>query len=189
MPADRDDLLTRLRLGIYRHYKGPLYQVLGLAHDANADKLLEVRPDGNHSFVRDYEDPAYRYVVVYMPLQLDGAHLGPRMAVRTLEDFFAFVNPRTGMPFNGSGPAVSRFRYLGPELTSEMLGTPPEHRNVTDPRIVYHLLRLVNQDVSYETVTNWTPERLRDAHAWAVATHLSASDNDVVVPPRPGFLP
>lgn len=54
--------------GIYRHYKGALYKVLFLAHDAN------------------HED---RTVVVYMPLQLDGAHLGYRPAVRTIEDFTA----------------------------------------------------------------------------------------------------
>lgn len=49
--------------GLYRHYKGHLYLPLGVAHDAN------------------YED---RAVVVYVPLQLDGAHEGPRLAVRTL---------------------------------------------------------------------------------------------------------
>lgn len=48
---------------VYQHYKGPLYQAFFVAHDAN------------------YED---RAVVVYMGLQLDGVHQGPRIAVRTL---------------------------------------------------------------------------------------------------------
>lgn len=53
-----------LRSGIYRHYKGPLYQVIGYGHDAN------------------YED---RITVVYVGLQLDDAHAGPRIATRTAE--------------------------------------------------------------------------------------------------------
>lgn len=111
--------------GIYRHYKGPLYQFLSLAHDANHDD---------------------RTVVVYMPLQLEGAHLGPRMAVRTIEDFTAYVHVSQAgdnwptCPGAGECPLVKRepgtervdlyhygqthqprFDYLGPELTSEML--------------------------------------------------------------------
>jgi hypothetical protein len=80
-----------VRMGIYRHYKGPLYQVIGLAHDANDEN---------------------RRCVVYIPLQLDGAHLGPRMAVRTLENFVAS---------GGHWPGQRRFVYLGPELTQEMI--------------------------------------------------------------------
>lgn len=82
--------MPELQMGVYRHYKGPLYQVLGLAHDAN--------------------DPN-RTCVVYFGLQLDGAHLGPRLAVRSLEDFTGWVD----------WDSARRFRYLGPELTSEML--------------------------------------------------------------------
>lgn len=116
--------------GIYRHYKGPLYQFLSLAHDAN------------------HED---RTVVVYMPLQLEGAHLGPRMAVRTIEDFTAYVHVSQAGDNWPACPGIRdctvvrqgarseliggreidmahfdqthkpRFDYLGPELTSEML--------------------------------------------------------------------
>ncbi len=75
-------------MGIHRHYKGPLYLVIGLAHDANDES---------------------RTCVVYLPLQLKAGQVGPRMAVRTIEDFTALV---AGRP---------RFAYLGPELTSEML--------------------------------------------------------------------
>jgi hypothetical protein len=109
-----------LPMGIYRHYKGPLYLVLGLAHDANADVLgwdgvilpREDVPLG-HSLVRVIP-LEQRTVVVYMALQLDGAHLGPRMAVRTLADFVGTVE---GGPNDGD----IRFSYLGPVLTQEML--------------------------------------------------------------------
>lgn len=62
---------TGLRMGIYRHYKGPLYRVQGIAHDANNEG---------------------RNVVIYIALQLDGAHTGYRDAVRTVEDFQAWVH-------------------------------------------------------------------------------------------------
>lgn len=63
--------LPDLPAGVYRHYKGPLYQVLGYGHDSN------------------YEG---RAVVVYIGLQLDGAKTGPRLAVRTAEDFHAHLH-------------------------------------------------------------------------------------------------
>lgn len=106
---------TELQLGIYRHYKGPLYQVIGIAHDANIPG---------------------RQVVVYMPLQLDGAHLGPRMAVRTIdhetmqvehgqlaEDDTFFDVVEVTLPISDRPNArQERFTYLGQELTAEMLG-------------------------------------------------------------------
>lgn len=88
-----------IKCGIYRHYKGFLYQVLGIAHDANAT------PN--------------RTVVVYIGLELVAAHLGPRMAVRTLEDFTAMVWG-TGSTQRVSR-RVPRFTYLGSELTQEMI--------------------------------------------------------------------
>lgn len=115
--------MNSMRMGIWKHYKGPLYQVLGLAHDANHDD---------------------RTVVVYMPLQLNGAHLGPRMAVRTIEDFEAVVHVsragdnwpvcpglgHCGLIKNEDGSVDMdhydrlhrpRFVFLGPVLTSEMM--------------------------------------------------------------------
>lgn len=119
-----------MKAGIYRHYKGPLYQFLFLAHDANHDD---------------------RTVAVYMPLQLDGAHLGPRPAVRTIEDFTAVVHVSQAGDNWPACPGVrdcplvkpgshtdliggrsidlvhfdqthrSRFEYLGEVLTHEML--------------------------------------------------------------------
>lgn len=96
--------------GVYRHYKGPLYLVLGYAHDAN---------------------DADRVVVVYVGLQLDEAHEGARLAVRTDTDFRALVCGFAGCPAWGrmgriggtaSRPycrecghaAVRRFTYVGP---------------------------------------------------------------------------
>jgi len=104
------DSMFDIQMGIYRHYKGPLYQVIGLAHDANAMDLFVSEASkfgcGQHCYLGE------RTVVVYMPLQLDGAHPGPRMAVRTLEDFVARVGPRK---------MTKRFEYLGPVLIAEML--------------------------------------------------------------------
>ena len=70
--------LPDLPAGIYKHYKGHFYQVFGYGHDAN------------------YED---RITVVYMGLQLQDAHTGPRMATRTAQSddpgvdaFFDYVH-------------------------------------------------------------------------------------------------
>lgn len=111
--------MSELQMGVYRHYKGPLYQVLGLAHDANDET---------------------RTCVVYIALQLNGAHEGPRLAVRTLEDFAAWLNPERGessaAPTTrdiGDGATARlhkrlrglgwrpRFEYLGPEFKRGML--------------------------------------------------------------------
>ncbi len=78
-------ILPELPAGVWRHYReGHLYEVLGYAVDANNED---------------------RRVVVYVGLQLDGARPGPRLRVRTVEDFFADVD---GKP---------RFQYVGPEWT------------------------------------------------------------------------
>lgn len=118
------ELLSRLKPGIYVHYKGPLYLVLGLAHDANAEDLFyEYFANGPQ-----YTSLGERRCVVYVGLQLNEAHTGPRLAVRTLEDFFAEVciqpeHTHYGQPVQGDDPCrkVHRFVYLGPELTSEMM--------------------------------------------------------------------
>lgn len=95
-----------LLAGIYRHYKGGLYQVLGLGFDANHAQR------GN--------------VVIYVPLYVRADQPGPRLAVRTARDFFAEVDPHTGLLWAEhqefveregqqcacAGP-VSRFTYLG----------------------------------------------------------------------------
>lgn len=88
--------LPDLRAGVYRHYKGPHYLVLGYGHDANRDG---------------------RQVVVYIGLQLDGAHSGARLAVRDVADFFAIVNSATGDAVDCLYPSSAfprRFTYVGP---------------------------------------------------------------------------
>ena len=84
--------LPDLPAGVYRHYKNHLYLVLGYGHDSN------------------YED---RLVVVYVGLELDEAKTGPRLAVRTVEDFFAAVD----LP---DGTRVQRFTYVGPSYSSSL---------------------------------------------------------------------
>lgn len=77
-----------MRAGIYKHYKGGYYLVLGLARDST----------NTHEPNQDY--------VVYV--SMDASKPGPRMRVRLREEFFSLV---------GSGKAsVQRFVYLGDEL-------------------------------------------------------------------------
>ena len=88
--------------GVYRHYKAERYYlVLGLGHDANDDA---------------------RTVVVYVPLYVDVAEPGPRLAVRTVEDFLAWVDPvtRAAVPPGTSG-AVRRFTFV-PDATPTTAG-------------------------------------------------------------------
>jgi hypothetical protein len=79
--------------GVYRHYKADRhYLVLGLGHDAN---------------------DAARTVVVYVPLYVDAAQPGPRLAVRSVEDFTAWVDPSTRVTVDEGTPgAVRRFTYM-----------------------------------------------------------------------------
>ncbi len=73
--------------GTYQHWKGRQYLVLGLGHDAN---------------------DAARTAVVYLPLYpIDG----PPFAVRTVEDFTAWVDPETG-DATPEGVGVRRFTWL-----------------------------------------------------------------------------
>jgi hypothetical protein len=93
--------LPDLRAGVYRHFRGPLYLVLGYGHDANADG---------------------RQVVVYIGLQLDGAKAGPRLAVRDVDDFLAIVDPATGETRDFPYPSPDyprRFTYIGPAWEGE----------------------------------------------------------------------
>jgi hypothetical protein len=118
--------------GIYRHYKGPIYLVLGLAHDANAERLYvptsrtSEMADGGFRF--DFEQVGEREVVVYVALQQDGAKSGPALAVRTREDFEAWLHPahperltmtaaqvdRLGTRMVREDGYVPRFEYVGP---------------------------------------------------------------------------
>jgi hypothetical protein len=93
--------LPELKAGVYRHYKNHLYQVFGYAHDANVEGRL---------------------LVIYIGLELEGAKAAPRLAARTVEDFFAWVNPDgSAAPEpalsdakNVESGLVRRFTYVGP---------------------------------------------------------------------------
>jgi hypothetical protein len=92
--------LPELPAGVYRHYKGHQYLVLGYARDSDS-------ADG-------------RIVVVYIGLELTGDPGPIRMHVRTVEDFLADVDPDTGeevtdlLPYTRWRNRVARFVYLGP---------------------------------------------------------------------------
>lgn len=116
--------LPDLPAGVYRHYKGHFYQVFGYGHDANADTLGDTAAPDLDGEVHPLGE---RPVVVYMGLQLDGAHTGPRLAVRTADDFHAWVHPEDGAACpthvgdtntfcscNPATMAVKRFAYVGP---------------------------------------------------------------------------
>jgi hypothetical protein len=113
-------VIEEVRAGIWKHYKGQHYLVIGGGHDANADALY----DDPHQ--RDPEPLGEREVVVYIPLEMDGAHTGFRMAVRTLSDFNALVCVLDACPNYGgteTGPYDAcvrckeamrpRFAYVG----------------------------------------------------------------------------
>lgn len=88
--AGGKDPIPAVESGIWRHYKGGHYQVLGIAAHSETDELM----------------------VVYV--SLDGINLpGPRMRVRPLSMWFDRVMPPVPNSINSS---VSRFTYIGPEL-------------------------------------------------------------------------
>lgn len=89
-------VLPDLQAGVWQHYKGPKYLVLGYGHDAN------------------YEG---RDVVVYVGLELDEAKRGPRLAVRAVEDFLGRVHDDGTACVDDPGCGEStraRFTYLSP---------------------------------------------------------------------------
>lgn len=79
-----------LPAGIWRHYKGHLYLVLGYAGDSTNNAV------------------AGRVVVVYAGLELTGTPKpGPRMHVRDADEFLGLVEV--------DGQMVRRFAYAGTE--------------------------------------------------------------------------
>lgn len=109
--------------GIYQHYKGHLYLVLGLGHDANADDLAVGAPN-YPGYWKQIEGG--REVVVYVPLQLDDAHAGARLAVRTAEDFSKPVCWEASCPGYGDSKCghlrSPRFQFLGDRYDPEVMG-------------------------------------------------------------------
>lgn len=133
-----------LRAGVYRHVKGEHYLVIGYAHDANADTLGDVTAVEPLGFAKGFgiKPLGERAVVVYIPLYLNDDHTGPRMAVRTVENFFEWVcdvwtedamghrswpcwrsmgsGSLPGLcPDHGAQRARQRFVYIGPTWEGE----------------------------------------------------------------------
>lgn len=115
LTADFSRGLPDLRSGVYRHWKGPLYFVFGYGHDANAEEIFRrAEVEGLPQFYR----LGQRAVVVYMALELTDARKGPRLAVRTAEDFFALVGSECGENWecrHENCMPMNRFTYIGPE--------------------------------------------------------------------------
>ncbi len=66
----------------------------------------------------------------------------------------------------------------------------PQPEPPRDNEATSDLLSLVGIDAPAEVVATWPDEDVKAACEWAGCTHLHASDNDdVVVPPRPAFIP
>lgn len=89
MIGDREWSNPDLKAGIYQHYKGELYLVLGYARHSETDEVF----------------------VAYVPLytHVDGVQLkGPRLCVRPVKLFFDIV-PKGFHP----GESQPRFRYVG----------------------------------------------------------------------------
>lgn len=99
--------LSDFKPGIYRHYKGRLYEADHLMRDAN---------------------DASRIGVHYIGLELDGAKDGPRHLVRTWEDWNANVhedgttceNYDNENCLDMAGKVKPRFHYLGPVYETVM---------------------------------------------------------------------
>jgi hypothetical protein len=75
-----------MRSGIYQHYKGGLYQVLGIGQHTETNEI----------------------VVIYIPLQLEAGHSGPRLRVRPLHGLNGFNSS-----VKVESRDVTRFIYLG----------------------------------------------------------------------------
>jgi hypothetical protein len=130
--------LPDLRAGVYRHWKGRYYLVMGYAHDANADTLgswtaIRKQYDLDHTALAHGRPGPLgeRVVVVYIGLELDDAHKGPRLAVRDVDDFFRLVcsthgtDWREACPGETKGGPVHRFEYAGPSWYGWPRSAPP----------------------------------------------------------------
>lgn len=82
---------SMIEAGVWRHYKGGYYQVLGVAAHSETGELM----------------------VVYV--SLSGAHLpGPRMRVRPLSEWHQEVDSNGNLTSFGT----LRFQYVGLEITN-----------------------------------------------------------------------
>lgn len=95
MPRDEQDQVDGLRAGIYQHYKGAYYLVLGIASMSDNGFLKRLATEGDV------------YYVVYVSLTPQIGDLSrPKMHIRRLSEFTENVE----WPLGHSDP---RFRFVG----------------------------------------------------------------------------
>lgn len=99
-----------VRAGVWKHYKGPLYQVLGYSHNASNDNKPQI---------------------LYIGLEIDPEKIGPRFATRDWVEFFETVCTvhsgvdayggthfdmieRSNVKCDPDRHFVERFTYMGP---------------------------------------------------------------------------
>jgi hypothetical protein len=84
--------LPHLPVGVYRHYKGDFYQLIGIGRNSETNELMA----------------AY--------VSLNGVHMpGPRLSFRPLSGPEGFLTPVSGV----GQDVVPRFRYVGLEIPEE----------------------------------------------------------------------
>jgi hypothetical protein len=134
--------LPELQAGVYRHYKGRHYLVLGYSHDSNADTLYDQQAVDDAAgawqsgVMHTIQPLGERVCVVYIGLELTDAHKGPRIGHRNVtgpDAFFDWLHPDDWsvcpepVPYGVGNPIecdcshagftllVRRFTYVGPE--------------------------------------------------------------------------
>jgi hypothetical protein len=85
--------MQEVRSGIWQHYKGKRYLVLGVARHTETNEE----------------------VVVYVPLY-EHPNGGRPLQVRPVSMWYAWIDPKTGENVDIGQPGVQRFTHFGPEL-------------------------------------------------------------------------
>jgi hypothetical protein len=79
---------------------------------------------------------------------------------------------------------------VGTDPTTELF-KPRGNNGIVSADICFDALLLTGEyDVAEGTVGRWSQEQLDRAYDWAIRRYLEAADiDDVIVPPRPEFIP
>lgn len=106
--------------------------------------------------------------------------------VRSLDDTLIVV------PFIANKHAVdlANFCMMIADV-SGALNIPEEesYEWVRDDESTFDVFMLIDKPgVTREVIASWTNAQCKQAEAWAMLTHFSASDNNVTVPPAPDFI-
>jgi hypothetical protein len=115
-----------------------------------------------------------------------GLHRGEVERLRRVESALLELGaPGHSTEYDPGGPMIRWIQEMaGKAISTEQR---PDTAGLTH-EVLTDLLSLVSVTVSPGQLAEWTPEQREQAAEWASLVHLSASDNDVVVPPRPAFL-